>query len=85
MATDGDLKNCSVRSVIWRLFLNVIPWGFPCSEWRQVLGEKRVEYEKLRQEHMIDPTRVLFLSTPFIYLVFWLFKGFFHNKKKTNK
>ena len=55
----GQLKDKELHSICWKHFLGLIPNDKPPSEWAAAVKEKRTKYDALKDEYILDPTKVL--------------------------
>ncbi|KAL9641970.1 hypothetical protein ABK040_004027 [Willaertia magna] len=64
-ALSGNLSQSSIRSIIWKLFLGILPYHEPeemsardqIQEWISTLQKERERYEVLRKKHENDPRK----------------------------
>ncbi len=68
-ALEGYLRNCQIRSIIWKIFLGVFkadasPLGQSATEevesheWKKAISKERKRYEHLKETHFIDPRKM---------------------------
>jgi hypothetical protein len=56
MAISGQLQLYNIRSVVWRLFLHVLPEDQLL--WVTATTASRAVYSKMKQKHVMDPHQV---------------------------
>ena len=56
----GQLKDRDLHSICWKHFLGLIPNEKLPAEWAEAVKEKRAKYEALKEEYILDPTKVRF-------------------------
>jgi len=54
-AFSGTLQHSPLRSLCWRLFLEIIPPGTETSAWGSLIDEQRKKYEQLKEQYYVDP------------------------------
>lgn len=54
-ALDGGLRQCTIRSIVWRVFLELLPGQVDEEAWKQATRRNRERYQQLVEELMINP------------------------------
>jgi len=54
-ALSGTLQHSPLRSLCWRLFLEIIPAESDPSTWAAIITKQREYYEKLKKQYYVDP------------------------------
>ena len=63
-AISGDLRNSKIRSIAWRIFMDILPplENSSLEVWLSTILSKREEYRKLMKKYKTDPTNVRMCS-----------------------
>lgn len=63
-ATTDGLQNCGIRSLVWKVFLSLLPGSClpikkdaPAAEMSTILDMYRKEYQQLKEKHIFDPRK----------------------------
>jgi len=89
-ALAGTLQHSALRSLCWRLFLNIIPEGSDTLAWGDLIGQQRREYEALKEEYLINPYEEpesddLLVNNPLSQVEDSPWQTFFQNKELQNE